>query len=271
MAEEAGFDHLWNFDHLAGVKSSGLESPIFEAWTLLAAMAEATSRIRIGCLVTGNAYRHPAMLAKIAVTVDHLSDGRLEFGIGAGGWPEREHSMYGIKELDHLTGRLGEALQVFKALWTEDRADLSGQYYSLNKAIANPKPVQKPHPPIWIGTVGPATLLLTARYADVWNVTASFVSGPEEAFRLDDLLTETCHEVGRDPETVRRSAQIFWDATDRSKLIEDVAVYVERGFSDIIVFPDVRATGRDIVGATHKAADELATLRALPRPHAPVA
>jgi probable F420-dependent oxidoreductase len=263
IAEEAGFDHLWNFDHLAGVKSSGLESPILEGWTLLAAMAEATSRIRLGCLVTGNAYRHPAMLAKMAVTVDHLSNGRLEFGIGAGGWPEREHSMYGVQGLDHLVGRLNESLHVHRALWTESRVTYEGRYYQLKDAVSNPKPVQKPHPPIWIGTVGEATLKLVARHADVWNVTASFVKSPQEAREIGDRLIDECTRQGRDPGELRWSAQVFWDAEDRHRLAADVAAYLELGFTEIIIFPDVRATGGSPVDASEKAAAELGTLRAL--------
>lgn len=263
IADDAGFDHLWNFDHLAGVKSSGLQSPILEAWTLLAAMAATTTRIRIGCLVTGNAYRHPAMLAKMAVTVDHLSHGRLEFGIGAGGWPDRENSMYGMQGLDHLVGRLNESLQVCKALWTQDNATFLGRYYQLNEAVANPKPVQKPYPPIWIGTVGEATLKVVARHADVWNVTASFVKGPKEAGEIGRRLREECDQQGRDPYEIRWSAQIFWDGLDRSRLVSEAAAYVEEGFSEIIIFPDVRATGKSPVEATERAAAELDALRRL--------
>jgi alkanesulfonate monooxygenase SsuD/methylene tetrahydromethanopterin reductase-like flavin-dependent oxidoreductase (luciferase family) len=263
IADDAGFDHLWNFDHLAGVKSSGLESPILEAWTLLASMAEVTKRIRIGCLVTGNAYRHPTMLAKMAVTVDHLSNGRLEFGIGAGGWPEREHSMYGVQGLDHLVGRLNESLEIYRGLWTRDRTNFDGKYYQLTEAIANPKPIQKPYPPIWIGTVGEATLRVVARHADVWNVTASFVKNPQEALEIGLRLREECDRQGRDPDELRWSAQIFWDGEDRPRLESDVATYLELGFTEIIVFPDVRASGKSPVAASDRAANELDTLRRL--------
>ena len=113
-------------------------------------MAEATKRVRIGCLVTGNTYRNPALLAKSAVTVDHLSGGRLEFGIGAA-WAEIEHKMYGFEGLDHRVGRLSESLRIIKSLWTEERTNFEGRYYHFKDAIANPKPIQKPHPPFWIG------------------------------------------------------------------------------------------------------------------------
>jgi len=263
IADEAGFDHLWDFDHLAGVKSSGLDSPIFEGWSLLAAMAEATSRIRIGCLVTGNPYRHPAWLAKLAVTVDHLSGGRLEFGIGLGGWPEREHKMYGIEGLDHLVGRLSESLQVMTGLWTQDRTNFQGRYYQLSDAISNPKPLQKPHPPIWIGTRGESTLKLVARHADVWNVTEWWFEDATAARQMGERLQEECEREGRDPATLRWSAQIFWDGQDRARLKSVAAAYLEQGFTEIVIFPDVRATGGDPIAATTIAAEELPALRRL--------
>jgi F420-dependent oxidoreductase-like protein len=263
IADEAGFDHLWDFDHLAGVKDAGLESPIFEGWSLLAGMAVATRKVRIGCLVTGNTYRHPALLAKTAVTVDHLSNGRLEFGIGAA-WADAEHQMYGIEGLDHRVGRLSEALQVFKQLWTQERSTFDGRYYQLRDAIANPKPVQKPHPPIWIGARGDMTLKLVARHADVWNVTG--VKTAKEARAAGERLREECDRQGRPGDEIRWSCQIFWDGKDRPKLADDVAAYIEQGFTEVVVFPDVRATGTNLVSAATAAADELAGLRRLPQP-----
>ncbi|MBO0744158.1 MAG: LLM class flavin-dependent oxidoreductase, partial [Candidatus Dormibacteraeota bacterium] len=167
-ADEAGFDHIWDFDHFASIGAGGPDKPVFEGWALQAAMAEATSRVRIGCNVTGNTYRHPVQLAKLATTVDHLSGGRLEFGIGAA-WAEIEHRMYGWEGLDHRVGRLSESLRIIKGVWTEERVTFEGRYYQLHDAIANPKPVQKPHPPIWIGAGGEQMFRLVARYADVWN------------------------------------------------------------------------------------------------------
>jgi F420-dependent oxidoreductase-like protein len=260
IADDAGFDHLWNFDHMAGVKSGGLESSIFEAWTLLAAMAEATTRVRIGCLVTGNTYRHPAVLAKTAVTVDHLSGGRLEFGIGAA-HAEAEHTMYGIAGLDHRIGRLSESLQVMKLLWTKNRSDFEGNYYQLRDAIANPKPLQQPHPPIWMGGRGPATIKLIARHADVWNLTG--IKDAAEAGELGKTLSEECERQGRDSATLRWSAQVFWDGVDRAPLRSDVAACLEQGFTEIVIFPDVRATGGDLVSAVEATAVELGTLRDL--------
>ena len=162
VADESGLDHVWDFDHFASIGAGGPDRPVFEGWALQAAMAEATKRVRIGCMVTGNTYRNPALLAKLAVTVDHLSSGRLEFGIGAA-WAAIEHAMYGIEGLDHRVGRLSESLRIIKSLWTEERTNFEGRYYTMTDAIANPKPIQKPYPPIWIGASGPSTIRLVAR------------------------------------------------------------------------------------------------------------
>src|SRR5262249_60104381 len=145
--------------------------PVFEAWALLAAMAAATSRRRVGCAVTGNTYRHPAVLAKAAVTVDHLSGGRLEFGIGAG-WAENEHTMLGLPfgTPGDRADRLEEACQVIRSLWTQERTSIAGQHYQLTGAVAEPKPVQQPHPPIWIGGVRrPRPPRIPAQHPTLWN------------------------------------------------------------------------------------------------------
>src|SRR5256884_8273428 len=136
IADEAGFDHLWDFDHLATIGPNGPDGPIYEGWALQAAMAEATARVRIGCMVTGNTYRHPGVLAKTAVTVDHLSGGRLEFGIGAA-WAELEHTMFDLEfgTAGQRIARLDEACRMIKLLWTEERSDFDGSHYRLAGAI----------------------------------------------------------------------------------------------------------------------------------------
>lgn len=233
IADEAGFDHVWDFDHLAAIGEGGPDRPIFEGWTLQAAMAQATKRVRIGCLVTGNTYRHPVLLAKEAVTVDHLSGGRLEFGIGAA-WAEIEHAMYGIEGLDHRVGRLSESLKIIKSLWTEERTNFDGRYYHLNDAIANPKPVQKPHPPIWIGASGESTLRLVARHADVWNASGG---GDEEKMKeLIAKLEDACGAVGRDVSEIRRSLQFGWDGKDSGPLLEESARYLALGFTEQVIY-----------------------------------
>jgi F420-dependent oxidoreductase-like protein len=257
-ADEAGFDHVWVFDHLASIGPGGPRRSVFEGWSLQAAIAAATQRVRMGCMVTGNTYRNPALLAKIAVTVDHLSAGRLEFGIGAA-WAEVEHRMYGIEGLDHRVGRLGESLQIIRSLWTNDETNFEGRYYTMREAVSVPKPVQKPHPPIWVGAGGEKTLSLTARYADVWNV--SGVSTPQQQAELSARLDAACEKVGRDPGAIRRSVQFGWNGESRSQLVDMVGERLTRGFTEhiIIVPPDHAAR----VAAL--AAEALGDIRAIDR------
>jgi F420-dependent oxidoreductase-like protein len=234
IADQSGFDHLWGFDHFAAIGGPA-ERPIYEGWTMLAAMAEATKRVRIGLLVTGATYRHPGVLAKIATTVDHLSTGRLEFGIGSG-WAENEHTMLGIP-FHTVAGRIRrmeETIEVCKRLWTEERSSYEGTYFRLEEAIHEPKPIQKPYPPIWVGGSGEQlTLRVAAKYADVWNPSGGG-GDPEEAARLSVVLDERCREVGRDPNAIRRSVQHRFDASDPAAFVEKSRQFIERGFTEII-------------------------------------
>jgi F420-dependent oxidoreductase-like protein len=232
IADQSGFDHVWDFDHLASIGDGGPDRPIYEGWTLQAAIAEATKRVRIGCLVTGNTYRNPALLAKEAVTVDHLSGGRLEFGIGAA-WAEIEHQMYGFDGLDHRVGRLSESLRIIKSLFTEERTSFEGRYYHFKDAIANPKPIQKPYPPFWIGASGPSTLRLVARHADVWNIAGG---DPARVKELTPMFEEACGEVGRNQAEIRRSIQFGWDGADRQELLELCARYLELGVTEQVIY-----------------------------------
>jgi len=232
IADEAGFDHCWCMDHFAtlGRRDDG---PIFEAWALLAAMAAATSRTRVGCAVTGNTYRHPAVLAKAAVTVDHLSGGRLEFGIGAG-WAENEHTMLGLPfgTAGDRADRLEEACQVIRLLWTQERASFAGRHYQLTGAVAEPKPVQQPHPPIWIGGAGRRrTLRIAAQHASVWNAPGG---SPEEVADLSGVLDRHCAEIGRDPGEIRRSVQVRMPATP-DELLAFAAAYAAVGVTDLLL------------------------------------
>src|ERR1700737_1527269 len=254
IADEAGFDHVWDFDHLASIGPGGPDRPIYEGWTLQAAMAEATKRVRIGCLVTGNTSPHPAPLAKEAVTVDHLSGGRLEFGIGAA-WAEIEHSMYGFEGLDHRVGRLRESLEAITSLWTRDRTTLDGRYYHFKDAIANPKPIQKPHPPIWIGAGGVQMMMIVARYADVWN--SAGAASPEAAGEQSRKLDEACHQVGRDPAAIRRSIQHMWDGQSRAQLVDRVGRHLALGFTAQII----NSQGPDHGAVAAAAAEALPELR----------
>ena len=232
IADEARFDHCWAMDHLATIGKIGDDRPIFDGWELLAGMAIATSHVRIGLLVTGITYRNPALLAKIATTVDHLSSGRLEFGIGAA-WAANEHEMYGISGLDHRVGLFSEGLQVIRSLWTQERTNFDGRYYKMQNAVANPKPVQKPYPPIWIGSGGPSMLKLTARHADVWNATGS-AGQIEGAVAASQQLDEACAAIGRDPNEIRRSIQLP-ASEDPAEVLDRLRSFYDAGFTEIIV------------------------------------
>jgi F420-dependent oxidoreductase-like protein len=232
VADEAGFDHCWNFDHFAGLGGVP-ERDVFEAWSLLGAMAEATKRVRIGCMVTGNTYRHPAVLAKAAVTVDHLSGGRLEFGIGAA-WAEIEHTMLDLEfgTAGQRIARMDEALHMVRLLWSEERSVFEGRYYRLDGAIANPKPMQRPHPPIWIGGTGERkTLRVVAEHADAWNAPGG---EPAEFARLSGVLDRHCGDVGRDPAEIRRTVQIGFRG-DADDLLGKVESFRAVGVDDVIV------------------------------------
>jgi F420-dependent oxidoreductase-like protein len=256
MADEAGFDHIWPFDHLIALGNDPTRL-IFDGWTILGAVAENTRRTRIGLNVTGNPYRHPGLLAKIAVTVDHLSGGRLEMGMGAA-WNEPEFTMYGIPfpSAAERIRALDEACSVLKALWTEERASFKGRFYQLDAAIAEPKPVQKPYPPIWIGGTGPKlTLRVVAKHADVWNSNAP---KPEDTHALTKILDEHCAKVGRDPTTIRRSCQIRADKEDDALRIGEGAL--RGGFTELLLFP---FGGGDLRAGVERAAALLPRLRAL--------
>ena len=233
IAEEGGFDHCWAMDHLATIGPIGDDRPIFDGWQLLAAMAMATRRVRMGLLVTGITYRNPALLAKLATTVDHLSEGRLEFGVGAA-WAANEHEMYGIGGLEHRVGLLSEGLQVIKMLWTQERTDFDGRYYTMRNAVANPKPLQKPYPPVWIGSGGPSTIRLTARHADVWNASGAVGRTLEAAVEGSKQLDEACAAIGRDPSEIRRSVQLA-ATDDPAELVERLGRYHEAGFTELIL------------------------------------
>ncbi len=199
------FTSLWVVDHFVTGFGTAFNAygPHLEGWTLLAALAYATSRVRVGVLVSGVTYRHPAVLAKMATTVDHISGGRLNFGIGAA-WHEFEHRCYGIPfpPVRERMDRLEEALHMIKLLWTSGQQPVSwkGRYYQLDGAPYNPPNVQQPHPPIYVGGGGERrTLRIAAQYADAMNVFGS----PQEVARKVEVLHRHCQELGRDPSQIR--------------------------------------------------------------------
>ncbi|MFY9334649.1 MAG: LLM class F420-dependent oxidoreductase [Mycobacterium sp.] len=200
------FESGWTFDHFYPIFSDPA-GPCLEGWTTLSALAQATTRLRLGVLVTGIHYRHPAVLANMAAAVDIISGGRLELGIGAG-WNEEESGAYGI-ELGTLTERFDrfeEACEVLIGLLSKDSTDFDGTFYQLKAARNEPKGPQRPHPPICIGGNGEKrTLRIAARYADHWN----FVGGtPQEFARKRDVLKAHCADVGRNPKEIMLSAHI---------------------------------------------------------------
>jgi len=241
-AEALGFDSLWVNDHL--LPSFGPEdAPNLESWTILAAMATATSRVKIGAMVTSNTFRHPVVLAKMATTIDHLSNGRLILGIGTG-YLESEHKAYGITlpPVKERIDRFAEALQLITTLWAADsRVSFKGQYYTLVDAPFAPQPVQRPHPPIMIGGTGEKRLLpLVARYAQMWNIPSM---APDEIAAKTKVLEKACRKIKRNCAEIERSyltpVFIKADPAGAQELLQRVAqvrgVSVEQARKTILV------------------------------------
>jgi len=198
--DHLGYDSVWVYDHLQFTYG-----PTLECWTVLSALAEATLKTRIGSLVTCNAFRSPSLLAKMAATIDMISNGRLNFGIGAG-WHEDEAAAYGIPfpKAGIRVKMLDEALTIMKKLWTEDEATFKGKHYSVNKALCLPKPVQKPHPPILVGGGGDKMLRLIAKHANAWN---SGFTSPEGFVEEIARLQKACDEVSRNRQEIENTFQ----------------------------------------------------------------
>ncbi|MFL5691384.1 MAG: LLM class F420-dependent oxidoreductase [Ktedonobacteraceae bacterium] len=226
-------EHAWAFDHFIPLGPDPTGSQL-EGWTLLGALAARTERVRVGLMVTGNTYRHPAVLAKIGATVDVISHGRLDFGIGAG-WNELESNMYGIPLYapGERIRRLDEACEVIERLWTETVANFDGRYYQLKDARCEPKPVQKPYPPFVIGGSGEQlTLRVVAKHANIWN----FVGGSVDTFRHKiEVLEGHCAAVGRDPSTIEHSIQERVNYANLAETIANIKPYIEASATHIIL------------------------------------
>jgi F420-dependent oxidoreductase-like protein len=261
IADDAGFNTCWGYDHFAALGPDRTVD-VFEAWTTLAAMAQATSRVRIGTMVTGNSHRHPGMLAKMAVTVDHLSGGRLEMGIGAGG-DEMVHEMFGLPlgPVRERIEALDEACRILELLWTQPRVTFSGRHYRLDGAVANPKPVQRPRPPLWIASSGERFgLRVVAEHADVWINANQPGEDPTELVRLGGVLDRHCEAIGRDPDTIRRAVQLrLPDEPDEA--LRTVEHYVRAGFTEVIVM--IFGGGDESIAASEATAELLPKLRSL--------
>jgi alkanesulfonate monooxygenase SsuD/methylene tetrahydromethanopterin reductase-like flavin-dependent oxidoreductase (luciferase family) len=232
-------EHAWLFDHLMPI-AGDRHGPIFEGWTLLSALAAQTSRLRLGLLVTSNRFRPPAVLAKIATTVDVVSGGRLDFGIGAGSRtsvPEarREYDAHGLPYVDFADSvdALAEACTVIKRLWTETEPfDFDGRHVRLAGAFGNPKPVQRPRPPFLIAGRTARVLRVVAEHADVWNIAGVEI---DDAAARSALLDCYCAEIRRDPASITRSTNVAVAYDDPTATRKAVGAAVDAGFTHIVL------------------------------------
>jgi len=257
-AEEHKVESLWLYDHFIQYKT-GSFGPCYESWSLLSYLAPLTRRVRLGMLVLCNSYRNPALLAKMAATLDNISQGRLEFGIGAG-WYEEEYKRYGYPYPNDSTriSMLDESLQIITKMWCEEKPSFRGKYYSIKDAYCQPKPLQQPHPPITVGGSGRLTLKVATKHADWTNYRGSV----ERVKELHGVLEGWCRSLGRDAKSIRRS--IHWlgvlgatkeEALEKVKLMKlgiepdlcgspedwlaNINTYSELGFERFIIFlPD---------------------------------
>jgi F420-dependent oxidoreductase-like protein len=228
------FEHAWLFDHFAPVVG-GLDGDCLEGYALLAALAAETERLRIGLMVAGNTYRHPAVTAKLAATIDHISHGRFDFGFGAG-WNQYEHESMGIELYPpgERLRRFAEACEVVRRLLTQPITDFDGAHYQLKEARCEPKPIQKPYPPFVIGGDGEkVTLKIAARYADIWN---SNTSDPAVFARKVRILREHCATVGRDPGDIELSVQYRIDPENLDAAVKVVSGMVAEGATHLILY-----------------------------------
>ncbi|GAB3003586.1 LLM class F420-dependent oxidoreductase [Amycolatopsis acidiphila] len=235
------FESGWTFDHFYPIFSDS-SGPCLEGWVTLTALAQATRRLRLGTLVSGIHYRHPALLANMAATLDIVSGGRLEIGIGAG-WNEEESGAYGMRlgPVKERSDRFEEACEVLVGLLTQETTTFAGEYYQLTEARCEPKGVQRPHPPICIGGSGEKrTLRTAARFAQHWN----FVGGtPEQFAHKRDVLHQHCEAIGRDPKEITLSSHVrLGEDRDYAKVAADVAALGEQGLDLAIVYLPVPHT-----------------------------
>jgi alkanesulfonate monooxygenase SsuD/methylene tetrahydromethanopterin reductase-like flavin-dependent oxidoreductase (luciferase family) len=238
--ERLGFDSVWDCDHFN--QPSRPDGPYFESWTLLAALAARTTRIRVGVLVSSNTFRHPALLAQQAVTLDHVSNGRLELGLGAG-WFVPEHERFGLPfpPPGERVGRFREAVEIVDSLLRHEATTFEGRYYRLTEASVRPAPLQKPRPPLTLGAHRPRMLRICAEYADSWNSFGTV----EEMRERNEFLDQACAAVGREPREIRRSfygwasqmkAQGLPDPWQSTAAFEDVVGrYLAVGIDEFVI------------------------------------
>jgi len=260
-AEQTGWDGIWYADHFMP-NAENTSAPWPEAWTTLTAIGARTERIRIGTLVAGNTYRHPAVLAKVAATLDHITGGRVVLGLGSG-WQENEHKQYGLEfyTVAERLQRLDEACQVIKALFAEQHANFDGKFYQLDNASFEPKPVQRPLPLLIGGGGEKVTLKITAKHANEWNVWGD----PAILRQKMQVLDQHCADIGRDPAEIQRSAvALLFMSTDNAFLeqtrnadmqqphlvgtpdeIKDIVAEYEAAGVDELIVPDFTMGGRE--------------------------
>ncbi len=241
------FEHAWLWDHMV-TRRGDARTPNLEAWTLLAALAAQTSRLRLGVIVTDNRLRYPTLLAKMAATVDIVSGGRLIFGIGVGAslsrtaepaeldMARREFDAYGVPLVPtpQAIGALGEALTIIRRLWTEaEPFDFDGRHYQLKGAIGEPKPFQRPGPPILVGAAGERlSLRVVAEHADIWNCPATT---PEELTRKSGILDEHCAAVGRNPGEIVRSQQLLVARDGAARARDQILAFIAAGATHLVL------------------------------------
>lgn len=228
------YESAWTFDHFEPIFSDRT-GPCLEGWITLAALAQATRRLRVGVLVTGVPYRHPSVLANMAATLDIVSGGRLELGLGAG-WNTDESTALGIDlpPLRERFDRFDEALDVVTTLLANEVSDYDGRYFTLRQARCEPKPVQRPRPPIVIGGTGPnRTLRAVARHADHWNHPGAT---PDEWRGTLDVLHERCAEIGRDPNTITTSTHVRVDWDEPKSAADECARWADAGLDLAILY-----------------------------------
>ena len=228
------FETAWNFDHFYPIIGDS-DGPCLEAWVTLSALAQATSRIRIGCMVNGVPYRHPALVANMAASLDIVSGGRLELGLGAG-WNEQETEAYGIDLLPigQRMDRFEEAVEVVDSLLSNEFTTFRGKYFQLEQARCEPKGPQQPRPPIVIGGAGEKrTLRIAARFAQHWNI--SFVT-PDQFIKKNEILLTHCESVGRDSSLITRSVQIISGADQDPVEVADEAAALFAAGVDKVIF-----------------------------------
>lgn len=273
LSEALGYDSAWLFDHLVSLTNPN--DAVLECWTTLTALVPLTKRIRLGPLVLCNSFRHPSVAAKMAATFDVISAGRLDFGIGAG-WYRPEYEAYGIPfpSASSRITQLVEAVQLIKSMWTEEISNVTGKYYSLHNAVCYPKPVQKPHPPIWIGVMIGRKRMIQAigQYADGWTISSLYLPTPDEYAeylhtlrkqlklyhrRVDEVknaigvgcLIAENHRLLKEKQQKFKPGKVSIDAYHAVQpqlvgtpedLVEQIRAYVDRGVTHFLLnFPDI--------------------------------